>query len=40
MLLEDFTTVVNTNSKDGLHTTVLKINKSHHLYNGHFPIDP
>ncbi|HSI69682.1 MAG TPA: hypothetical protein VK941_05570 [Gillisia sp.] len=40
MLLEDFSTVESTTSQDGLHTTVLKINKSHRLYDGHFPHRP
>lgn len=40
MLLEDFSTVESTTSQDGLHTTVLKINTAHRLYNGHFPHRP
>lgn len=40
MLLKDFSTVESTTVQDGLHTTVLKINKSHRLYDGHFPHRP
>lgn len=40
MLLEDFYSVENTTSLEGTHTAVLKINRSHRLYNGHFPHRP
>lgn len=40
MLLETFSTVKNTSTQDGLHTTVLEINKDHRLYLGHFPHRP
>ncbi|MCM4158830.1 hydroxymyristoyl-ACP dehydratase [Antarcticibacterium flavum] len=41
MLLEDFYKVENTTtSLEGDHTAILRINNSHHLYNGHFPHRP
>lgn len=40
MLLEDYYTIKDTTSLEGQHTTVLKINKAHRLYDGHFPHRP
>lgn len=40
MLLSDFYSVENSTNHDGLHSTGIRINKSHRLYNGHFPNRP
>lgn len=40
MLLSDFYSVENSAATNGLHTTQIRINKSHRLYNGHFPHRP
>lgn len=40
MLLSDFYSVESSAENEGLHTTELRINKSHRLYNGHFPHRP
>lgn len=40
MLLTDFYSVESSAATDGLHTTQIRINKSHRLYNGHFPHRP
>lgn len=40
MLLKDFYTVVESTQNDEEFTSVVKINKAHPLYNGHFPDRP
>lgn len=40
MLLSDLYTVENFSATNGLHSTNVKINKDHRLYNGHFPNRP
>lgn len=40
MLLQDFYSVGNTTLEDGVHSTEIKINKDHRLYEGHFPHRP
>lgn len=40
MLLKDFYSVISTTELDGEFITKVKINKSHELYQGHFPEAP
>lgn len=40
MVLQDFYSVVSSLHSEGIYTTTLKINKSHQLYQGHFPGRP
>jgi 3-hydroxyacyl-[acyl-carrier-protein] dehydratase len=40
MLLKDFYSVLNSSEENGKHSTQIKINKKHELYNGHFPGRP
>ncbi len=42
MLLDDFYTIVDQNFYEESHTlkTTIKVNKEHHIFNGHFPNNP
>src|SRR5690606_39764317 len=39
-LLNDFYTILNSNSTDGGTSVLVKINKEHSIFEGHFPNHP
>lgn len=40
MLLKDFYSILSSSEEKGKHSTKIKINKGHEIYNGHFPGRP
>lgn len=40
MVLKNFYSVISSDETEGLHSTVLRINPGHEVYQGHFPGRP